>query len=59
MIIEVKCSECDFKDKFEPDEFGLNYYQAVGTCPFCNAPIVTEDGRATKKEVAFRAAERR
>lgn len=32
------CKVCKFEEKFEPNEFGINYYEAIGTCPFCGEP---------------------
>lgn len=32
------CKVCGFEEEFEPDEFGLNYFQAVGLCPNCDEP---------------------
>lgn len=49
------CSaNCGFKDTFETDEFGLTYFQAVGTCPACDAPTVYPNGKPTKIEVEFK-----
>lgn len=51
------CSNnCGFKDTFETDEFGLNYFQAVGVCPACDAPTVYPNGKPTKIEVEFKVA---
>lgn len=32
------CKKCNFEEEYEPDIFGLNYYQAVGTCQNCDEP---------------------
>ncbi len=44
---KIEC-KCGFKDKYEPDEFGLSYYQAVGECPHCGKDL------GTKKTMIFR-----
>ena len=44
IIEKIKCSVCDFTDEFEPDCFGLTYYQSVGFCPHCDNPMVYDDG---------------
>jgi len=36
----VSC-KCGFTDEYEPNEFGLSYYQANGTCPRCGADLGT------------------
>jgi hypothetical protein len=57
---KVTCSNpaCDFKDEFKPDKFGLNYFQAVGTCPTCNAPTVyAATGEQTTVTVVFTLSE--
>ena len=44
-MAKVKC-ECGFTDEYEPDEFGINYYQAVGLCPDCGKDLGTKtEGR--------------
>jgi hypothetical protein len=53
---KVKCShpECDFQDEFQPDDFGLNYFQAIGLCPQCDEPTVyAATGEPTLKLVNF------
>ncbi len=51
---KVKCSSlCGFEDEFEPDEFGINYFQAVGTCPNCGSDTIYENGELTAIEVIF------
>jgi len=37
----VECKNCGFSDEYEPDEYGLSYYQAVGTCPECGDDLGT------------------
>jgi hypothetical protein len=50
----VKCSGgCGFSDRFVRGEFGVNYFQAIGECPLCNAPTVYNDGTMTKVEIIF------
>lgn len=46
---KVFCSNpaCEFEDESEPDEFGLDFYQAYGTCMMCDSPMVYEDGTPT------------
>jgi len=45
---------CDYKEEFEPDDFGMNYHQAVGTCPYCDTPTGYEDtSQPTKLMVEF------
>lgn len=44
---------CGFTDKVEVDEFGLSYFQSIGTCPLCNALTVYKNGKYTKMEVTF------
>lgn len=46
---------CGFADEFEPDELGINHYQAVGECPVCGNPTVYDNGEETKIEVTFKA----
>lgn len=53
-MTKVFCkNECGFADEFERDDFGVNYYQAIGTCPNCDAPTVYEDGTETAIVVEF------
>jgi len=40
--MKIKC-ECGFIDDYEPDEFGLSYYQAVGKCPNCDKDLKTKE----------------
>lgn len=55
---KVYCEKkCGFEDTFEPDEMGINYYQAIGTCPNCDAPTVYEDGSHTAVVVTFKLTE--
>lgn len=52
---KIHCEQrCGFEDTFEPDEFGLDYYQAIGTCPNCDAPTVYEDGSKTAVVINFK-----
>lgn len=46
-------NKCGFEEEFEPDEFGLSYFQAVGVCPNCNAITVYGDGKPTKEVKIF------
>ncbi len=51
---KVTCkARCGFEDEFEPDDFGVNYYQAIGVCPNCQSPTVYIDGDETKVVVMF------
>lgn len=51
---KVYCkNECGFADEFEPDELGINFYQAIGTCPNCGSPTVYDDGTETAVNVTF------
>ena len=50
-MAEIICPECGFKDECEPDKFGLNYYEAVGKCPVCDADL------HTKKDIKIRVRE--
>jgi hypothetical protein len=55
---KVLCSlRCGFEDTFESNEFGVNYFQAEGTCPDCNAPTVYKNGKPTKIEIVFTVKE--
>ena len=36
-MAKFECKHCGFTDEYEPDEFGLSYYQANGDCPSCGA----------------------
>lgn len=47
------CYKCGFREHYEPDEFGLQYYQAIGICPFCDNAMVDENGKPTKEIVSF------
>jgi hypothetical protein len=38
----ITCPVCGFTDTYDPDESGLTYYQAVGTCPICDADLGTK-----------------
>lgn len=59
MLKQVYCkNECGFTDEFEPDEFGVNYFQAIGKCPQCDAPTVYDDGTATAVEITFQLTEK-
>ena len=49
------CKDCGDIEEFEPDDFGLNFYQAVGSCPFCTKPTYYSNGEATKVTVIFKA----
>lgn len=52
---KVTCkAKCGFEDEFEPDEFGMNYYQAIGLCPNCKALTVYLDGEETQVTVNFK-----
>ena len=51
---EAICPKCGYKELFEPCEFGLTYYQAIGTCPVCETPTVYADGSLTAIIVTFK-----
>lgn len=55
----AKCSnkDCDFKEEFEPDEFGLTYFQAIGECPFCGWKTIYEDGKLTQEFIEIKLTE--
>ena len=42
-MAKVKCTNCGFEDEYEPDEFGLSYYQANGDCPSCGNDLGTKE----------------
>ena len=48
--MKITC-ECGFADDYEPDELGINYYQAVGICPACGKDL------GTKTEVQIKTKE--
>lgn len=51
---KVYCKlKCGFEDEYEPDEFGINFYQAIGTCPNCEAPTIHADGSETAEVIEF------
>lgn len=53
-MVKVSCkNSCGFTDEFEYCEFGLNYYQAEGLCPQCEAPTIYEDGSPTLEVMGF------
>lgn len=43
------CRDCGELEEFTPDEFGLNYYQAIGECPNCRKPTYYKNGKPTKE----------
>ena len=51
------CKDCGAIEEFEPDDCGVNYYQAVGECPFCQGPTYYKDGTPTKIKVLFEVVE--
>lgn len=53
-MVKVHCSNnCGFEDEYEPTEVGMDYYEAIGTCPGCNTPMLNEQGRPTAVAVEF------
>ena len=48
------CKNCGDVEEFEPDEFGLSYFQAFGECPGCNGPTYYRNGKPTRVEVTFK-----
>ena len=54
----ASCKGCGDIEEFEPDEFGLNFYQAVGTCQFCRKPTYYSNGEATKITVNFKVGDK-
>lgn len=49
------CPNCEYIEEYEPDEFGLSYFQAVGTCPVCGSELEDENGKPTREFVSFTA----
>lgn len=49
--------KCGFEDSFIPDAWGMTYFEAVGTCPVCNAPTVYKDGKPTAVLIEFKSLE--
>ena len=47
------CKDCGEVEEFTPDEYGLNYYQAIGECS-CGQPTYYENGNPTKTVLIFR-----
>ena len=47
------CKDCGDIEEFTPDEYGLNYYQAIGECN-CGKPTYYENGNPTKTVLIFR-----
>ena len=43
------CKNCKFEEEYEPDEFGLSYYQSVGKCPNCGEATYKKTGEPTKE----------
>jgi hypothetical protein len=57
-MVKIHCKkECGFTDEYEPTEFGLDYYEAIGTCPNCESPMVNEQGEETARVVTFHVVE--
>lgn len=50
-------ADCGFTDTFTPDEFGIEYYQAIGTCPGCGSLMAYKNGKYTKEEISFSVKE--
>lgn len=46
------CKEHGKLEQFEPDELGLDFYQAIGECS-CGRPTFYENGEPTKITVNF------
>lgn len=48
------CNKCGFEEDYEPDEFGLDYYQAIGKC-LCGEPTYNKKtGEPTTEIFTFR-----
>lgn len=46
----ARCTKCDYKEEYEPDEeFGLTFFQTDGSCPLCGADLVDKKGNPTKE----------
>jgi len=53
-VVEMAtCKDCGEIEEFEPDEFGINYFQAIGECPICKKPTYYKNGEPTKIEIIF------
>ncbi len=47
--------DCNFEEEYEPDEeFGLTYFQCVGTCPLCESELVDDNGKSTVEIFEFK-----
>ena len=53
MHVMATCKDCGDLEEFEPDEFGLSYYQAIGKCT-CGKPTYYRNGKRTKEVVVFK-----
>ena len=47
------CPEHGVVEEYEPDEFGMDYFQAVGEC-MCGAKTYKENGEPTAEVVIFK-----
>jgi len=52
--VDVYCPNCGWIGYFEPEEFGINYFQAVGDCELCGEQLYYKDGEPTKEIITFR-----
>lgn len=50
-------NKCGFEDEYEPTEFGMDYFEAIGECP-CGAPTVDAEGNETAVVVEFSVTEK-
>ena len=58
-IEKIYCKFCGFTDEFEPNEFGVNYYQAVGECELCGKPTYyKKNNKPTKEIIVIKAKEK-
>lgn len=53
-LIEMAiCKDCGEVEEFEPNKFGMNYFQAIGKCPWCKKPTYYKNGERTKIVINF------
>ena len=44
----ASCKQCGDLEEFKTDGLGINYFQAIGECPFCGNPTFYKNGQPTK-----------
>lgn len=52
------CPKCGFSEPYEADEFGMDYYQAIGLCPMCDTPTIDENGHPTRVFISYTAIDK-